>query len=204
MKKNLCRRGAPSPRTLTKQYVRFCIRQAEAEIRLKYYESSLTTGQFPPNVYNYVRRSSTLSFQNLKARLDVLIEKQKKDYTDCQIKASNLDRQLKKLDEEEYMNLRIELNHKRDIACSRVENRFKNMMKKSQIFPTFPEQPNKYVFNLTKRKLSDIELEALSLGPKFCIASRPVNNFEDEANLESFFHELEAGSFIMPERRGVV
>lgn len=79
-------------------------------------------------------------------------------------------------------------------VCSKVEEK-KYVKLVEGLQPThpeskFPQHPERYVHNISSLQLSQLQLDALSLGPKFCY-SQPVNGqVHIETQFEHLMHQL--------------
>ena len=89
-------------------------------------------------------------------------------------------------------------------ACWRLERKLLKSTKECIELQEFPKDPQKYVFNLSRHTLSNLQWEILSLGPKFCICSNNTNQIEDEARLEEFFAQIDREDTMMIEQRGAI
>jgi hypothetical protein len=68
--------------------------------------------------------------------------------------------------------------------------------------PAFPTNPNTFVHNLSTVNLNQLQMEALSLGLKFCIPPKKVNSIETQAQFERFFEQLSKETAASTEDEG--
>ena len=62
-------------------------------------------------------------------------------------------------------------------------------LEESRAYTLFPNQPERYVHNFSSVILDKLLLEALSLGPKFCIPRKKSDQLEVETQFEMFFDQ---------------
>ncbi|VDO51390.1 unnamed protein product [Schistosoma margrebowiei] len=66
----------------------------------------------------------------------------------------------------------------------------------------FPENPSKFIYNLSNIKLNNIEAEALSLGLKFHVPKTNTDRIDTEAQFESLFDQLKDLQSMNEEKKG--
>ena len=71
-----------------------------------------------------------------------------------------------------------------------VKSKMSNQLNAVKPFTGFPNNPERYVHNYSSLRLSSTLLEALSLGPKFCIPSGKASQLELETQFESLNDQL--------------
>ena len=132
----------------------------------------------------------------------MLLDKRIDEVVEFESKVANLQNSFSSLPQYEYEALLVEVDKIKSSECWKLEQKLLKSRRDGQSLAYFPENPEKYVFNLTDRTLSEKQFEVLSLGPRFCIPACKYNRLEEEANMEAFFHQLDSGDHIFPEKRG--
>ena len=79
-----------------------------------------------------------------------------------------------------------------DVVSKRCENKrtkLLSQMKSKDTSSHFPLNPKRYVWNHSSITLNKLQLEALSLGPKFCIPSSRINQIDLETQFEHLWNQ---------------
>ena len=197
--------GSPDHiRMNTRLYVRFNARLAEQKVYVKFYTNCISACEFTKQIYDFVKKNSSITPANLSRYTLLLIDKHKAEAIEYENKIANLLRQLDCLPDSTFLDLSIEVEKIKSTVTWKLEMKLLHSLRNSQSVCAFPHNPKQYVFNLTDLELSELQFEILSLGPKFCIPARKYNNLEDEASIEDFFSQLDQDDIILPDKRAAV
>ncbi|BHF85905.1 hypothetical protein SprV_1002908000 [Sparganum proliferum] len=171
-------------------YLRFNTKLVEAKVLAKFIGECIERNEYPNHYWRALRRSHTvLTTETLKRYAEnqlestlVKIEELKRHV--CQ-RTAVLDT-LTDDERQEFDSYTQSIGRKRGEAKSSALLRSVHERKPQS---RFPKDPSRYVHNHSYMMLDKTSLEALSLGPKFCIPRRKVNQLELETQFENLWNQ---------------
>ena len=164
--------------------VKFRCKKAKEEEKLRFYKEMRETQRFPRSFAAQLRK---MQMPNNLSSLDHLaalhMEKSKTEVSkSSSLLKNNMDclNQLSLFARIKFSNFcNVLINKTREATRSSLRNSLMDKM----------PDPNKLVMNLSSRKLTRLQREALAYGTKFCIPNK-VNDLETKAEFESLYSQL--------------
>ena len=174
------------------QYFKYSIKLAEAREHVQFLESCIREGTFPRHFSAILRRhhikptNVTLKRHTLN-EIDTIksaIEQLKRNQTDTS-------QALNRLTDDERIRLEDYLQTTLSKQMKRQMDKLTTSVAPQMPPATFPENPERYVHNLSSAVLSDKLVEVLSLGHKFCVPKRKIRQLDLEVEFENLFCQLQ-------------
>ena len=104
--------GSPDHiRMNTRLYVRFNSRLAEQRVYINFYTKCINDCEFTLQIYDFVRKNSSVTIANLIRYTELLIDKHRTEAVDCEIKVANLLRQVNYLPDSTFLDSMNEIEN---------------------------------------------------------------------------------------------
>ena len=97
---------------------------------------------------------------------------------------------LDQLTDDERDSFEDYVKHISDIKAKELSEKLSKQLNSTPVANQFPDNPDRYVHNLSSVVLDKTLLEVLSLGPKFCCPKKKPRQLDLEVQFESLFSQL--------------
>lgn len=181
-------RGDPIASKVLNEFLKFNARLTEAETSLEFINDCIRTDRYPKTYWKSLRRnkiypnSRTLKRQaiNQTDSLKMYINNLERNLSQ---RGSTVDNLLPQIKSQfmDYTNM---------VAKSRSEKLKKKLIQSLEHDKPerkFPMDPERYVHNFSSVTLDRLQLEALSLGPRFCDYRNKINQLDTDVQFENLF-----------------
>ena len=172
-------------------YLKFVVRLAETSTKIQFLSDCITTNEYPVFYWRFLRRA------HIQPNSKTLKRHALNEIDSARLKITELKQLVSKyrVAVDELISERRILFEKfvNEVVMKRSEARRDKLIsgiKKRTPQPKFSTNPEKFVFNYSAVTLNQLQLEALSLGPKFCASTRKVNRINVESQFEHLFNQL--------------
>ena len=173
------------------RFMRFSTKLACANTEFFFLEDCLTNHHYPTSYLKILRRNRiNITDQSLARHTRSVKETICAQIVELNI---NYERSLCVLDQltdDERDSFEDYVKHISDIKAKELSEKLSKQLNSTPVANQFPDNPDRYVHNLSSVVPDKTLLEVLSLGPKFCCLKKKPRQLDLEVQFESLFSQL--------------
>ena len=172
------------------QFLRFSVRLAQAKTKIQFLQECIQNNEFPHHYWKILRRHHIQpNAKSLKRHTRNNIDTIKSKIDELSRNLAQREDILDDLSCDDYCSYKSYVQSVCDKRCSDLSCRLSRALNPIKPQLNFPEHPERYVHNYSSTHLSPIQLQILSLGPKFCSKRSYVNRLETEIQFENLISQ---------------
>ena len=172
------------------EFLRFSVRLAEAKMKHDFLRTCIDKNEFPKFYWKILRRNHIHpTSKTLKRHTLNLIDASSARLCELERNVEQRKPILFELDSHDcasFLSYTEEVCRKR---CETLNTKLKHCLNAVKPQMKFPDHPERYVSNYSSVSLSSIQLEALSLGPKFSLRRTKVNKLDTQIQFENLINQ---------------
>ena len=173
------------------QYIKFRTKLVLAQAYVTFLDDCVTNSVYPRHFLRILHRNHVRVTKN-SLRRHALNERdtERHQIEQLELKLMSAKQSLELLTDEERTEFECYVQQVTNTQREKRQSKLRKDLSNSGVNSLFPENPERYVHNLSSLHLDKPLLEVLSLGPKFCIPSSKSRQLDMEVQFENLFAQL--------------